>query len=196
MVCIVFRGGRGGVPGGTGYPCRCGAGGGEGGELNPGGTGYPCPGGEDHLKRRSSSPPVPPLLGCRLCPKESISAVLAPSHRHPFAGYLYGGNCKCRKRFNAGVPGAAAPGKVNLYSPPSPPGKGGGGMGAGKQSKGRVGRRPPPCAPRRVPLTFAESATPRQAPIEFSTAAERTSAARVQPRGCKGRSPRRSCPRL
>ncbi len=36
--------------------------------LNPGGTGYPCPGGEDHLKRRSSSPPVPPLLGCRHCP--------------------------------------------------------------------------------------------------------------------------------
>ena len=31
------------------------------------GTGYPCPGGEDHLKRRSSSPPVPPLLGCRHC---------------------------------------------------------------------------------------------------------------------------------
>ena len=37
------------------------------GGLNPGGTGYPCPGGEDHLKRRSSSPPVPPLLGCRHC---------------------------------------------------------------------------------------------------------------------------------
>ena len=36
--------------------------------LNPGGTGYPCPGGEDHLRRRSSSPPVPPLLGCRHCP--------------------------------------------------------------------------------------------------------------------------------
>ena len=33
----------------------------------PCGTCYPCPGGEDHLKRRSSSPPVPPLLGCRHC---------------------------------------------------------------------------------------------------------------------------------
>ena len=31
------------------------------------GTCYPSPGGEDHLKRRSSSPPVPPLLGCRHC---------------------------------------------------------------------------------------------------------------------------------
>ena len=44
-----------------------------GGGLNPSGTCYPCPGGEDHLKRRSSSPPVPPLLGCRHCSKESIS---------------------------------------------------------------------------------------------------------------------------
>ena len=35
--------------------------------LAPCGTCYPCPGGEDHLKRRSSSPPVPPLLGCRRC---------------------------------------------------------------------------------------------------------------------------------
>ena len=82
--------------------------------LNPGGTGYPRPGGEDHLKRRSSSPPVPPLLGCRHCPWECISVVFAPSHKHPFAGYLHGGNCKCRKRFDAGVPGAAAPGEINL----------------------------------------------------------------------------------
>ena len=47
------------------------------GGLNPNGTCSPCPGGEDHLKRRSSSPPVPPspwlpalLLGkdfCRFC---------------------------------------------------------------------------------------------------------------------------------
>ena len=31
-----------------------------GGRMNPSGTCSPCPGGEDHLKRRSSSPPVPP----------------------------------------------------------------------------------------------------------------------------------------
>ena len=42
-------------------------------ELSPAGGVPPaalaclCPGGEDHLKRRSSSPPVPPLLGCRHC---------------------------------------------------------------------------------------------------------------------------------
>ena len=29
----------------------------------------------------------------------------------------------CRKRSNAGVPGAVAPGKIILESPPSPPGK-------------------------------------------------------------------------
>ena len=49
-------------------PCRPCPRRGEGGrKLNPGGTYYSCPGGEDHLKRRSSSPPVPPLLGCRHC---------------------------------------------------------------------------------------------------------------------------------
>ena len=61
------RRGQGGLPPrGTGYPCRCGTRRGAG-ELAPCGTGSPCPGGEDHLKRRSSSPPVPPLLGCRHC---------------------------------------------------------------------------------------------------------------------------------
>ena len=106
-----------GRPGGTvarGEPrARRGAGGG----LPPCGTGYPCPGGEDHLKRRRRlrrivpSPPVPPLLGCRHCPKESISTVFAPSRRLPFAGCLYGRSCKCRKRFSAGVPGAKPPAK-------------------------------------------------------------------------------------
>ena len=46
-------------------PCRCGV---RRGGLPPRGTCSSCPGGEDHLKRRSSSPPVPPLLGCRHCP--------------------------------------------------------------------------------------------------------------------------------
>ena len=82
--------------------------------LNPRGTGYPRPGGEDHLKRRSSSPPVPPLLGCRHCSEERTSAGSAPNRRLLFARHLHGGNCKCRKRFNAGVPGAVAPGEINL----------------------------------------------------------------------------------
>ena len=57
-------------------------------------------------------------------------------------GYLHGRVCKCRKRSNAGVPGAVAPGKIILESPPSPPGKGVGGIGATKKANGRGGRRP------------------------------------------------------
>ena len=111
---VVWLKGRPGCPAARGEPrARRGAGGG----LPPCGTGYPCPGGEDHLKRRRRlrrivpSPPVPPLLGCRHCPKESISTVFAPSRRLPFAGCLYGRSCKCRKRFSAGVPGAKPPAK-------------------------------------------------------------------------------------
>ncbi len=49
------------APGAT----RCtGWGSGAGGVLAPGVVCSTCPGGGDHLKRRSSPPPVPPLLGC------------------------------------------------------------------------------------------------------------------------------------
>ena len=56
-------------------PSRCPAGG-----CSPCGTCSPCPGGEDHLKRRSSSPPVPPLLGCRRCSWEPVSTDFAVNH--------------------------------------------------------------------------------------------------------------------
>ena len=82
-----------------------------GGGLNPSGTCSPCPGGEDHLKRRSSSPPVPPLLGYRHCSRERLSVGFTPNRRLPCAGNLYGRFCKCRKRFSAGVPGAKPPAK-------------------------------------------------------------------------------------
>ena len=55
---------------------------------------------------------------------------------------------QCRKRSNAGVPGAVAPGKIILESPPSPPGKGVGGYpspsgkGGRIKTKGGAGRRP------------------------------------------------------
>ena len=55
-------------------------------------------------------------------------------------GYLHGRVCKCRKRSNAGVPGAVAPGKIILESPPSPPGKGVGGIG-GRIKNQRQGRQ-------------------------------------------------------
>ena len=57
--------------------------------LNPSGTCSPCPGGEDHLKRRRRlrrivpSPPVPPLLGCRHCSRESLSVGFTPYRRFP-----------------------------------------------------------------------------------------------------------------
>ena len=57
--------------------------------LNPSGTCSPCPGGEDHLKRRRRlrrivpSPPVPPLLGCRHCSRESLSVGFTPYRRLP-----------------------------------------------------------------------------------------------------------------
>ena len=84
-------------------------------------------------------------------------------------------DCKRRKRFNAGVPGAVAPGKTNLWSPPSrweersaSAGRGDG----GKRERSRHGH----------------PATTGQAP-PGTAGARRASAARVHPRGCKGRSP-------
>ena len=81
--------------------------------LNPSGTCSPCPGGEDHLKRRRRlrrivpSPPVPPLLGCRHCSRESISC---HSGGKPWtslcAGYLLDSLCKCRAGLGAGMQGA------------------------------------------------------------------------------------------
>ena len=94
------------------------------------------------------------------------------------AGYLFGKVCKCRRRFNAGVPGAEPPAK-KTKNHPLPAGKGVGGMGERKQAKGRVGRRgekaSPPCgcrngrggrrqekqAPRRVPQRQGQLATNR-----------------------------------
>ena len=58
---------------------------------------------------------------------------------------------QCRPGLAAGVPGAPAPGKINQKSPPSPRGKGVGGMGAEKQTNGKVGRRPTGHTPRRTP---------------------------------------------
>ena len=98
-------------------------------------------------------------------------------------------DCKRRKRFNAGVPGAVAPGKTNLWSP-LPVGKGGGGMGAAAKAKGSVDRRQ-----RRQALPFGTAVAgragnqPDKPPRKGTCMAGTTSAARVQPWGCKGRSP-------
>ena len=81
-----------------------------------------------------------------LSPGAGIASAAGKSALHASAGYSRGRLCKCRKRFSAGVPGAVAPGKINLESPPSPEGKSAlrarvGGMGAEKQTKGRADRR-------------------------------------------------------
>ena len=105
------------------------------GGVPPRGTCYPCPGGEDHLKRRRRlrrivpSPPVPPLLGCRHCSKESISC---HSGGKPWtslcAGHLLGRLCKCRRRSNAGDARGEAPCmKITLIPPLPHRGRGSGG---------------------------------------------------------------------
>ena len=110
------------------------------------------------------------------------------------SGHQHDRDCTCRKRFRAGVPGAVAPGKIILESPPSPEGQSAlrarvGGMGATKQAKGRGSRR------QRRQATPADTTAARSASDQpltrptSTTNARRTSAARIQARGCKGRSP-------
>ena len=71
----------------------------------------------------------------------------ATKKARPPRGHVYGRDNQRRKRFNAGVPGAKPPAK-KTYGLPLPAGKGVGGMGAGKQSEGRVGGRQRKHAPR------------------------------------------------
>ena len=58
------------------------------------------------------------------------------------AGCLFGKDCKCRERSNAGVPGAKPPAKQTKNFPPFPAGEGGGGIGGRIKTKGRTGERP------------------------------------------------------
>ena len=104
--------------------------------LAPGGTGYPCPGGEDHLKRRRRvrrivpSPPVPPLLGYRHCPRRQTEFF----------------SCASVARVQCRGAGGEAPGEINFWAPPSRREGGQGGWGK-KQAKGRVGRQSQPPSP-------------------------------------------------
>ena len=98
-------------------------------------------------------------------------------------------DCKRRKRFNAGVPGAVAPGKIILESPPSRWEGGWGGWG--QKRKRRQCRQATKTAS--TPVWYRSGRSSRQptgqAPRRGTCTAGTTSAARVQPRGCKGRSP-------
>ena len=122
------------IPGGTGSTCRsC-----PRREMYPCGTCYPCPGGEDHLKRRSSSPPVPPLLGCRHCPEKGGSVCFAPKHKLPSAlGTCLVGTISAAGGSAQGCRGRS-PRRNKLLGSPFPAGRGEGGMG--EKSKLKAGR--------------------------------------------------------
>ena len=149
------------IPGGTGSTCRsC-----PRREMYPCGTCYPCPGGEDHLKRRRRlrrivpSPPVPPLLGCRHCPRRQTEFFSFAS-----AAWVQTRGCKGR-----------SPLHKKTKNSPFPPGRGAGGMGEKRKLKAGQGGNPN-----------------RQLPPSGTTAARSASAARVQCRGAGGGSPRRN----
>ena len=110
--------------------------------------------------------PFPPGRGSGGWGQEGnlMAGVAGDKEGKPPAGCLFGTVCKCRRRFSAGVPGAKPPGEINLGSPPSPEGKGVGGMGARRQTKGRICRRQGKQTPRRMPSTPAEPARQRQSP--------------------------------
>ncbi len=120
-----------------------------GGRLNPRGTGSPCPVGEDHLKRRSSSPPVPPLLGYRHCPRRQTEFF----------------SCASAARVQRRGAGGEAPGELNFWAPPSRR-EGGGGGGWGQQSKLKAGQggNPNRQAPLQAPQRQGYPAPRGQAP--------------------------------
>ena len=97
-------------------------------------------------------------------------------------------DCKRRKRSNAGVPGAVAPGKTNVWSPPS---RWEGAGGWGQKRKRRQCRQATKTAS--TPVWYRSGRSSRQptgqAPRKGTCTAGTTSAAWVHPRGGKGRSP-------
>ena len=110
-------------------PCKAGSAGNTGGQAPAG-----CLLLRFSLCRKRFSAGVPAWQGQPATPggKPSPGACFSGSAcaaSDSVPGYLHGKVCKCRKRSNAGVPGAVAPGKIILESPPSPPGKGVGEIG-------------------------------------------------------------------
>ncbi len=111
--------------------------------AEPGGTGSTCPGGEDHLKRRRRlrrivpSPPVPPLLGCRRCSRESLSCHFGGEPRISAAGTYMASSVSAASGLMPGCRGRS-PRRNKLKISPFPPGRGRGdilplrGRGAGK----------------------------------------------------------------
>ena len=142
-------------PGGTGYSCRCGARGGAClfGRLSPLPLALflppipptPFPGGEggdSKIILPGATAPGTPALN-RLRHLQSLScwcpeASLAGNHFLPFGQRTAGSAPGCRGR---------SPRRNKLKSPPSPPGKGAGGIGGRNKAKAKVSRQPTGCAP-------------------------------------------------
>ena len=202
---------RGFAPCGTGVGGVPVPGGGQGG-LPPRGTCSSCPGGEDHLKRRSSSPPVPPLLGCRHCLPVPRPNRHAPSgHRNaaqtplrkgqsPTPGICLAGSvsaarvqprgCKGRsplhkKTFVLPLPAGKSALRARAGGISFPFGEGGQKIKLKAKSAGDRNRHAP------AGHRNAAQTPPRKghSPTPGICLAGSVSAARVQPRGCKGRSP-------
>ena len=74
-----------------------------------------------------------------------------PTGQAPAGVSLPPTNLQCRAGTAAGVPGAKPPAKLT-YGLPLPAGKGAGGMGAGREAKGRADRQPTGQAPAGVSL--------------------------------------------
>ena len=136
--------------------------GGRGGRMNPSGTCSSCPGGEDHLKRRSSSPPVPPLLGWRHCPKKGGSVCFAPKHKLPSAlGACLAGTISAARVQSRGCKGRSPLHEKNLGLP----------LPAGKGGRGDRGRKTAKVKNRPAVKTIVP---PRRAPQRQSNPASKT----------------------
>ena len=177
--------------------------------LAPRGTCSPCPGGEDHLKRRSSSPPVPPLLGCRRCSRESLSCHFGGEPRISAAGTYMASFVSAASGLMPGCRGRS-PRRNKVKISPFPLGRGAGGWGKENKLKagltgGKEGKPPCGCrisrgdrrqrrqAPLLVPGRQGQQATNRASPPPPGTwTAATVSAASGLTPGCRGRSPRRN----
>ena len=120
----------------------------------PGGTCYPCPGGEDHLKRRSSSPPVPPSPWLPALPPRKQTETFGRAG----AARVQPRGCKGRSPLH----------EITLGSP-FPPGRalcerGSGGWGQKSKLKSGAAGNPKGKPPLWIPEWHGQPATSRASP--------------------------------
>ncbi len=124
------------------------------------------------LATDSSISPGPPLsLAAGTAHGKAVLSVLRRTAGSHAQGTRLAGSVSAAGGLMPGRRGRA-PGEINFGTPPSPEGKGGGGMGAGKQAKGTIGRQ-----------------QTRQAPAGRVVRPHFPVPPGFSPRGCKGRSP-------